>query len=139
MNRRDANRLAELEEEQRLIVRRETHLEQAQKSWLHKCRPLYRPLQIVSGLVGLSYGLLLFSSLLLSNIDKAINSSGYKMGYVLPKSTLPNPMDFVLVQSQKVFPIDYILFMGLVCFLVVCTISGIQQIGIWFFLLRVKV
>lgn len=136
MTKRDSNRLAELEEEQNLMERRETHLEKAKSSWLHKCRPLFRPLQILLGIIGLAYGALLWSSLLLSNIDKALNSSGMKMGYALPKSTFPNPMDFVLVAAQKVFPIDYILFMGLVCFLVVCTISGIQQLGIWFFFLR---
>lgn len=36
------------------------------------------------------------------SIDKAMNSLGYKIGYALPKSTLPNPIDMVLVFSQKV-------------------------------------
>jgi hypothetical protein len=38
------------------------------------------------------------------SIDKTMNSLGPKLGYALPKSTLPNPVDIVLVFCQKVTP-----------------------------------
>ena len=36
------------------------------------------------------------------SIDKAIHSAGPKQGYALAKRSLPNPVDIVLVFSQKV-------------------------------------
>ena len=36
------------------------------------------------------------------SIDKTMNSLGPKLGYALPKATLPNPVDIVLVFCQKV-------------------------------------
>ena len=56
-------------------------------------------------------GLLIFLSLILNNIDKAIHSSAQK-GYILNNGTLPNPMDMALVFLQNTFPLDYILYLG---------------------------
>ena len=36
------------------------------------------------------------------SIDKVMHSLGPKMGYALPKRTLPNPIDITLVFAQKV-------------------------------------
>lgn len=53
------------------------------------------------------------------------------MGYALVKRTLPNPIDIVLVFLQKnAFPLDYILMLILTWFLVLCTLSGIRNLGI---------
>lgn len=38
----------------------------------------------------------------ISSLDKALNSLGYKYGYALPKSKLPNPINIVMVYAQKV-------------------------------------
>ena len=40
--------------------------------------------------------------LCMRSIDKAMHSMGYKIGYALPTRHLPNPIDIVLVFSQKV-------------------------------------
>lgn len=37
-----------------------------------------------------------------SSIDKLLHSLGYKMGYALNKNVLPNPLDYIMVESQKV-------------------------------------
>ena len=39
-------------------------------------------------------------------MDKALNSLGYKFGYALPKSKLPNPINIVMVYAQKVTVLD---------------------------------
>ncbi|KAG0417258.1 hypothetical protein HPB47_005759 [Ixodes persulcatus] len=98
--------------------------------WRTVLRCLLRPVQITVGCGGMLLGLLVWLSLLLVSIDKALHSLGYKMGYLLPKASLPNPLDMALVQSQKVFPIDYVLYLAVVLYLVMCTVYGIRKMGI---------
>lgn len=73
---------------------------------------------------------MLIFRLIFDSIDKAMNSLGPKMGYALPKRTLPNPLDIILVYLQKVFPLDYILIFAITWFLVLATLSGIRNIGV---------
>jgi LMBR1 domain-containing protein 1 len=47
-------------------------------------------------------------------------------------STLPNPMDLLLVACQSLFPLDYILYTLTVLFLLFCSMSGIRNMGIRF-------
>ena len=42
------------------------------------------------------------TSFLISSLDKALHSLGYKYGYALPKAQLPNPINIVMVYAQKV-------------------------------------
>lgn len=135
MSRRDASRLSDLEESEALMERQERHLE-ARDTCCQKCWIIFRPFAIVFGILLILVAILVFLSLLLTNIDKTMNSLGPKLGYALPKSTLPNPVDIVLVFCQKVFPLDYILFAALVVYLVISSMAGIRHIGIWFFCLR---
>ena len=60
------------------------------------------------------------------------------MGYALQNFTLPNPIDMLLVQSQKVFPLDYVIILGITWLLVMCTLSGIRNLGIRLFLVKVS-
>lgn len=59
-----------------------------------------------------------------------MNGLGMKMGYALVNRTLPNPIDMVLVPLQRVFPLDYILILIVTWFLLLCTMSGIRNLGI---------
>ncbi|XP_067142464.1 lysosomal cobalamin transport escort protein LMBD1-like isoform X1 [Centruroides vittatus] len=136
LSSRESSTLSELEETQHLIERQERYLDEERHSWTYKFRFLIRPLQIVFGILGASLGFLIWLSLLLTNIDKLIHSMGYKIGYMLSEPSIPNPVDFVLVQSQKVFPIDYIIFAAITLFLIIITISGIQKLGLWFFCVK---
>lgn len=136
MSRRDQRLLSRLEGEERVLVRRERHLQAANLSWLNKCLKCCRPFEFVFGILFLLFGLLIFVSLLLTSVDKALNSLGYKYGYALPKAKLPNPINIVLVYAQKVFPLDYCLFVGIVLFFLYCTMSGIRAIGIRCFCIK---
>ena len=73
-------------------------------------------LQLVFGALFTLFGFLIVLSLLLTSVDKALNSLGPKTGYVLVNSTLPNPVDTVLVYAQRVFPLDYVVYSGMVLF-----------------------
>ena len=85
---------------------------------------------MVFGVIFSWFGFMIFLSLMLSNVDKAINSDGIFTGYTLNNSSLPNPADLMLVYSQQIFPLDYILYSLLVIFLLACTMSGITNVGI---------
>ncbi|KAK3091500.1 hypothetical protein FSP39_020283 [Pinctada imbricata] len=133
---RNPGRISDLEESEHLMARQEKHLADKESSCLRKCLTILRPFEVIFGVIFILVTLLIFISLLLTNIDKAIHSLGPKLGYALPKRYLPNPVDIVLVFCQQVFPLDYIMFAGIVLYLVVCSMSGIRNIGIWFFWLR---
>ncbi|XP_061181759.1 probable lysosomal cobalamin transporter [Saccostrea echinata] len=136
LSSRNRDRVEILDEEERLLEREEKHLEAKEKSLLRKCLLILRPFEVVFGVAFFLVTLLIFVSLLLTNIDKAIHGLGYKSGYALPKRQLPNPVDIILVFCQKVFPLDYIMFAALVLYLVFCSMSGVRNIGIWFLWLR---
>ena len=85
---------------------------------------------MVFGIIFSVFGFLLFLSLLLTNVDKAVHSGGIYTGYALVNSTLPNPADMLLVFTQQVFPLDYIIYSLMILFLLSCSVSGITNIGI---------
>ena len=66
MSRRDERLLSRLEGEERVLVRRERHLQAANLSWLNKCLKCCRPFEFVFGILFLLFGLLIFVSLLLT-------------------------------------------------------------------------
>ncbi|XP_066272446.1 probable lysosomal cobalamin transporter [Branchiostoma lanceolatum] len=136
MTSRDRREMDDLDEKLHLLRRRERHLLSAERSWLNKCFIVCRPFQMVFGIVFILLALIIFVSLLLSCIDRILHGLGYKMGYALPKPQLPNPVDIVMVNTQKVFPLDYILISAIIMYWVFCSMAGIKQMGIWFFWIR---
>lgn len=121
----------------RLLRREHRDLDQRARSFVSRCQLLLRPFQMVFGVIFSMFGFLIFLSLLLTNVDKAINSGGIYTGYALQNSTLPNPVDLMLVCAQQIFPLDYIVYTLLVLFLLSCSMSGIRNIGIRCFCLTV--
>ena len=130
LSARERKQLAKLEETERQITRQEQLVEEVRGSLWYKCRKLLRPMEITMGILLIILAFLVWISLLLTNIDKAMNSLGPKMGYTLKERSLPNPIDIILVYMQKVFPLDYLLLFVITWFLVLCTISGIRNLGI---------
>ncbi|XP_071037653.1 lysosomal cobalamin transport escort protein LMBD1 [Parasteatoda tepidariorum] len=127
---REVGELADLEEEVSLISRRSSVLESEKRRLYNKCGPCIRILNGSFGIIGLIFSLTFFISLLICNIDKIVNSLGMKMGYILKENMMPNPLDFIMVQAQKIFPLDYVLFFLIILFLVICTVSGMRFLGI---------
>jgi len=137
IQRFDQSQLERLEQQLRLLRRERRDLDQAAKTLVSRCQLMLRPFQMIFGVIFSIFGFLIFLSLILTNIDKVINSDGIFSGYTLQNSTLPNPVDLMLVFAQQVFPLDYILYTLLVLFLLSCTMSGITNIGIKCFCLTV--
>ncbi len=88
-----------------------------------------RPATIVVGIVLLLVSALVVLSLLLSAIDKL---SPYALSYVMGRPVLFNPIDLLLSVSMPFFPLDYVIFTVVVCFLCIATVSGISRAGIRF-------
>ena len=72
------------------------------------------------------------------SIDKALHSLGMRTGYILPERQLPNPMDWLLSEADRLYPLDYILYLVLIFTLVGATISCIQDIGVRVFAVKVS-
>jgi len=76
---------------------------------------------------------LIFTSMLITGIDKARNSvCKAGCGYVLGHINIFQPINWVFVKSSKVFPIDYVLFLLLILLLFTASVVGIATVGIRF-------
>ena len=85
----------------------------------------------------LLFAVLIWVSMLLTGIDKAKNSiCKSKCGYILGHVNIFNPINWILVQSSKVFPVDYVLVGLLVLFFFGSSVVGIASIGIRFLWVR---
>lgn len=60
-----------------------------------------------------------------------------RSGYILPARELPNPADWLLQQTARLYPLDYILYLLLIGTLVGATGACIQHIGIRVFAIKV--
>ncbi|KAF7488373.1 putative lysosomal cobalamin transporter [Sarcoptes scabiei] len=125
----ELNRLNRLEEQERRTNIEERFVNSYRNSLFYRFRYLIRPIQIFSGIIILLISLLIWISLTITNVDKALHSVGWKMGFVLNNATLPNPIDLILSQMQKIYPMDYIFVLMLSFSLVIYTMSGFQNIG----------
>merc|ERR550519_2971109 len=126
----DTTQLERLEQQARLLRREHRDLDQRAKSAVSRCQVIFRPFQMLTGVVFSILGFLVFLSLLLTNLDKALHSGGPFTGYTLQNSSLPNPVDLLLVLAQQVFPLDYLLYTLMILFLLSCSMSGIGNLGI---------
>ena len=140
LNAFEREEVARLQEELQQLNRSRQELEEASKTCINRLLKIFRPFQVLFGIFGVLLLILIATSLTLTNVDKAIHSSA-KAGYVLRNGSLPNPMDMALVFTQRAFPLDYILYLGLVIFFVITSINGVREIGIrflWLPLYRIK-
>lgn len=102
MPAREKSKLAELEQEDAALCRNEESIIVVRQSLCFKCRYVYRPIQIIFGLLLSSIALLIFISLLLSNINKCLNFVSFKQIFAQGNQTLPNPIDLVLTWTGRV-------------------------------------
>ena len=73
--------LERLEQQVRLLQRRRRSLDQSARSFVNRCILILRPFQFILGAILALFGFLIFLSLLLTSIDKAINSLGKLKSY----------------------------------------------------------
>ena len=142
---KDRRELDALVREERTLIRRERLAAEASgeghgwlmKTWL-KMEAVFRPIKLIGGLVLLLVSIFVWVSMLLTGIDKAKNSiCKSHCGYVLGHINIFNPMNWILVKSSKIFPIDYVIFLLLVVFFFASSVVGIASLGIRFLWLKI--
>lgn len=129
VGRFEQSQIDRLQQQVRLLRREQRDLEQRARTVVNRCKQVFRPFQVGVGLVLSLLSLLLATSLTLTSVDKALHSS-LSSGYSLQNSSLPNPLDIVLVAAQQIFPLDYVLYIALVVFLVCSSTAGLASLGI---------
>ena len=100
-NEFEQEEITRLEREERMLDRQRHELEQVAKSCTNRFLLFLRPFQFMFGIFFALLGLLIFVSILLTNIDKAIHCKDAKSGYVLKNGTLPNPTGLLSEHYDK--------------------------------------
>jgi len=140
MQAKDQRELEALVREERTLVRRERLAAEAQgegksfiiRAWTKTCA-IFRPLKLIGGFLLLIIALIVWASMLITGIDKAKNSvCKQHCGYILGSINVFQPVNWVFVQSSKVFPIDYVVMALLVLYFFSSSVVGIAAIGIRF-------
>ncbi|MCJ1313060.1 hypothetical protein MMC25_006736 [Agyrium rufum] len=142
---KDRRELDALIREERTLVRRERLAAEASgensgwlmKTWI-KIEAIFRPLKLIGGLLIMLIVIVVWVSMLLTGIDKAKNSiCKSHCGFVLGHINIFNPVNWILVKSAKVFPIDYVIFLVLVLLFFFGSVVGIGTLGIRFLWLQI--
>ncbi|KAK5080048.1 hypothetical protein LTR70_008972 [Exophiala xenobiotica] len=111
------------------------------KAWL-KLEAILRPIKLILGVLMVIIVLLIFASMLITGIDKAKNSVCKRhCGYLLGHINIFQPINWVLVKTAKVFPIDYVIFLLITMLFFAASVVGIATIGIrllWITIFRIR-
>jgi LMBR1 domain-containing protein 1 len=145
LSSKDRRELDTLVREERTLIRRQRLAEESQgegRSWLirawYKIGAVFRPFKLMGGILLLFIAFLTWVSMLLTSIDKAKNSiCKHRCGYILAHVNIFNPINWALVQSAKVFPIDYAIFTVLVLLFFCSSVVGIAVVGIRFLWIKI--
>ncbi|XP_040568192.1 probable lysosomal cobalamin transporter [Lepeophtheirus salmonis] len=122
--------LDRLEQQARLLRRSHYVLEQKARSFLNRLLLCIRPFEMTFGIMFMIVSFFIVLSLILSSVDRAMHSNGPSSGYSLNNTTLPNPIEDVLMFTQKIFPMDFILYINIVLLLIFGSVSGLKTVGI---------
>ncbi len=142
---KEQRELNSLIREERTLVRRERLAAEARGDnrsgfyhvWTKLCA-VFRPLKLLGGIFLLLVALLIFTSIMITGIDKAANSAckGH-CGYILQRLSIFQPLNYLFVQASKVFPVDYALMALLVLLFFTASVTGIATVGIRFLWVRI--
>lgn len=133
---REREQLAEAEADLRDLEREEAALSGYRSSLTYKMRRAIRPFQIIVGTIFGLLSILLVVTLILVNVDRILHGAGLKQGYVLLKPVIFNPLGYIYIKLQDLLFIGPMPLLIVTCFLVVATISGIRNLGLWFLFTR---
>ena len=142
---RDRREFDTLVREERTLIRRQRLVQETQEDshgWLlrawFKVEAVFRPFKLLSGIILLIIALATCTSMLLTTVDKAANSICKRhCGYILEHMNFFNPLNSLLVESAKIFPIDYAIFTFLMLLLFCSSVVGIAAIGIRFLFIKI--
>ncbi|CAO3665882.1 unnamed protein product [Umbelopsis vinacea] len=130
LSAKDLRRLENLEDEERILVRRRRGIEEEERSiWQHLFK-IARPFEFVIGLLLLALTLIIVTSMFLTIIDKVSNSvCGSKCGYIISHPDIFNPINYIFVKLSNFFPLDYVFMIALILYFFLATMAGVITIG----------
>lgn len=145
LSTKERRELDSLVREERTLRRRERLAEAERgdrRSWIikvwYKIGAVFRPIKLLGGFLLLLVSVLVWVSILLTGIDKAKNSvCKQHCGYILGKTHVFNPINWIFVHLAKAFPVDYVIFTFLVLHFFASSVVGIGTVGIRFLWVRV--
>jgi LMBR1 domain-containing protein 1 len=149
LSSKDQRELDALKREERTLQRHQRLAAEASgkgqnvfwRIWM-KLEAIFRPIKLLGGILLILITLLIFASMLITGIDKAKNSiCKQHCGYLLGHINIFQPINYILVMSAKVFPIDYVIFLFLVLLFFSASIIGLATIGIrvlWITIFRIR-
>ncbi|KAK5953144.1 hypothetical protein OHC33_005712 [Knufia fluminis] len=149
LSSKDQRELDALVREERTLRRRQRLATEASgegqnffyKAWL-KLEAILRPVKLILGILMVVVVLLIFASMLITGIDKAKNSICKRhCGYLLGHINIFQPVNWVLVKTAKVFPIDYVIFLLITMLFFAASVIGIATIGIrllWITIFKIR-
>ena len=111
------------------------------RAWL-KVGAILRPIKLILGVLMVIVVLVIFASMLITGVDKAKNSVCKRhCGYLLAHINIFQPVNYILVKTAKVFPIDYVIFLLITMLFFCASVIGIATIGIrllWITIFRIR-
>jgi len=134
ISKKDSEQLDLLKRKERILARQNIRLQGENTGWRRVWAAL-KPFMFIFGILFLLFSILIWVSILLTNIDKAANSGkfcGSQCGFILAYPKIFNPLDYVLTELSKYFPLDYILLALIIFYIFFTTMSGIIRIGVRF-------
>ncbi|KAI8088321.1 putative lysosomal cobalamin transporter [Thamnidium elegans] len=142
LNAHDYRTLENLNDEERILVRRLNGIEQDKTNFFQRFIKLFKPFKVLIGLILIICTILMMVSIFMTIVDKlSFSVCGRKCGYIISQTRLFNPVNLIFVQLQKLFPLDYVFMVGIVIYFLLATMMGIIQIGVrflWVTLYRIK-
>jgi len=134
MSSRDQKNLADIQRNEKILHRQSSRLLDSY-SGCNRIWVALKPFMFLFGILFLLISLLIVISILLTNVDKAVNSHkfcGAKCGFVIAYPKVFNPLNTALTTLSQYFPLDYILLGVLIFYIFLSTLSGIVKIGVRF-------
>ncbi|CAO3609990.1 unnamed protein product [Cunninghamella blakesleeana] len=142
MTSQDYRQMENLEDQERILLRRLRGIEEDKNSIWQKILIWLRPFEMIIGILLLILTLVIMVSMFLSIVDKISSSiCGQQCGYIISNPKLFNPINFIFVNLSKWFPLDYVFMVLLIIYYFMATVSGLIQIGIrilWITLFKIR-
>ncbi|KAI9301806.1 hypothetical protein BJ944DRAFT_270930, partial [Cunninghamella echinulata] len=142
MTSQDYRQMENLEDEERILLRRLRGIEEDKNSTWQKILIWLRPFEMIIGILLFFLTLVIMISMFLSIVDKISSSiCGQQCGYIISHPKIFNPINFIFVNLSKWFPLDYIFMVLLIIYYFMATVSGLIHIGIrflWITLFKIR-
>ncbi|KAH8553958.1 putative lysosomal cobalamin transporter [Umbelopsis sp. PMI_123] len=133
LSAKDLRRLENLEDEERILLRRRQGIVEEEHSIWQRVLKVARPFEFIIGLILLGLTLVIVTSMFLTIIDKIANSiCGSKCGYIISHPDIFNPINYIFVKLSNFFPLDYIFMIALILYFFLATMAGVITIGVRF-------